>query len=233
MEAPWATYMEMIPLRKSLRERPMIVVTFDGDKAGWYIDATHKKDNQFTTFFFDELVPFIDAHCRTHADPARRAVTGFSMGGYGAFHYMLTHPDRIGSVSALSGAFTFAEPNSQRRMDSLTPLLGPYPDNKPAYDRNEILPRIDALLANGITLPPMFIHCGTEDWLVGSGRRLLAFLLAHNESLAIAGKTPLNFQYRESPGGHNWPFWRDASEAIAEFHWRHFHAAGIAATPAK
>ncbi|MEI6082695.1 MAG: alpha/beta hydrolase-fold protein [Verrucomicrobiota bacterium] len=76
-----AAWSSMPPLRRSLREHPMLVVSFDGDAEGWYIDATQKPESQFATFFFDELVPYIDTHYRTRADGKSRGVTGFSMGG--------------------------------------------------------------------------------------------------------------------------------------------------------
>jgi hypothetical protein len=47
----------MSPLRKALRQRPMIVASFDGDQLGWYIDSPLKPDSKFTTFFFGEFIP--------------------------------------------------------------------------------------------------------------------------------------------------------------------------------
>ena len=51
MGAPYTTWADMSPLRRSLVDHPMILVCFDGDKAGWYIDAKKKPDSRFTTFF--------------------------------------------------------------------------------------------------------------------------------------------------------------------------------------
>ena len=42
MGASYAVYSDMSPLRKALRERPMIVASFDCDRAGWYIDSPKK-----------------------------------------------------------------------------------------------------------------------------------------------------------------------------------------------
>jgi S-formylglutathione hydrolase FrmB len=35
----------------------------------------------------------------------------------------------------------------------------------------------------------------------------------------------IEFRYVESPGRHDWPFWRDASAQVADFHWHWFQKA--------
>jgi len=51
----------------------------------------------------DDLVPYIDKHYRTLADPAHRAIAGISEGGFGAVNIDLHHPDVFGTVLSLSG----------------------------------------------------------------------------------------------------------------------------------
>jgi len=222
MDAPYAAWAEMKPLRASLGEHPMMLVCFDGDRAGWYIDATKKPDSQFATFFFDELIPYIDTHYRTRADGGSRGVTGFSMGGYGAFQYMLTRPEMFASVSSLSGVFGFFGERGAKPDDSIVSLLGPVEGNKAAYLKYGIYNRLEERIAQSVHLPPMFIHCGTEDDLMGENRSFVAFLIEQNQKLTKDGKPTLVFQYGESPGKHAWPFWRDNSVGIADFHWRSF-----------
>lgn len=200
----------------------MILVCFDGDHAGWYIDATKKPDSKFATFFFEELIPYIDGHYRTRADGGSRGVTGFSMGGYGAFQYMLTRPEMFASVSSLSGVFGYFGERGAKADDSIAPLLGPAEENKAAYLKYGIYNRIEERIAQGVRLPAMFIHCGTEDDLMGESRSFAAFLTEQNQKLAKDGKGTLVFQYEESPGKHAWPFWRDNSVGVADFHWRTF-----------
>jgi S-formylglutathione hydrolase FrmB len=57
----------------------------------------------FTTFVFNECIPTIEKQYRINT--SQRMLTGFSMGGFGAIHYMLTKPDQFVSVSSLSGWF--------------------------------------------------------------------------------------------------------------------------------
>jgi S-formylglutathione hydrolase FrmB len=56
-----------------------------------YIDSPGTGNYQ--QYLADELVPFIDAHFRTEAEPGRRAVVGRSSGGYGAWMAAARRPD--------------------------------------------------------------------------------------------------------------------------------------------
>lgn len=223
MGAPYKTYTDMPTLRRATLERPFIIVTFNGDKAGWYIDSTVQSQSQFTTFFFDELIPVIDANFRTRATARSRGTTGFSMGGYGSMQYMLTRPEMIGSASALSGAFSFLGERSGKPHASVAALLGRHEANSDAYARWGIYNRIESYVADRKPLPPMYIHCGSSDFLIEENRALAAFLMKQNELLrkTNAGYS-LDFQYHESIGGHTWKFWMNAAAAVADFHWRVF-----------
>ena len=52
-----------------------------------------------------ELVQYVDTHYRTVAARDGRAISGLSMGGFGAVVAGLTHPEVFGTVGAFSGAF--------------------------------------------------------------------------------------------------------------------------------
>ena len=238
--APYDTWSQMSPLRKALRDMPMIVVCFDGDRAGWYVDSTKKKDSQFCAFFFDELMPHVADAYRTSG---LQAVTGFSMGGHGAFYYMLTRPEMFTSVSALSAAFM----EEGAWGADFEELLGDFEENKEAYRKTFIAERIEQYVTDGVKLPPMMSHCGTEDFLLERNRGFNAFMAEQNKRIrqrlepqvagiadqrerarkldALVAENRLEFLYKESPGTHNWAFWRDASDEVVAFHWSHFKEA--------
>lgn len=44
-----------------------------------------------------EIIQYVDAHYRTHSDPASRVIAGGSMGGYGALRLALHHPSSLGT----------------------------------------------------------------------------------------------------------------------------------------
>jgi S-formylglutathione hydrolase FrmB len=230
-DAPYATFSEMPPLRRTLKAHPMIVTCFDGDKRGWYVDSVKQPDSQFFTFFFDEFIPYVDAHYRTRADGHSRGVTGFSMGGYGAFNYMLAHPDMFASASSMSGVFDVMGERDSAPSKGLARLLGPYPANAAVYLQYGIYNRLGTAILTGQSLPPMYITCGTDDGLIEESRTFFKFLLEQNARLHQEKKPVMVVQYKESPGKHDWPFWRDAVAGVSDFHWRSFEdAAAKAAT---
>jgi enterochelin esterase-like enzyme len=201
--ASYEAFSKMPPLRAALKAKPMLVVGFDGDKMGWYIDSTVRPDSQFETFFFKELIPYIEKNYRAIAEAKARGVTGFSMGGYGAFHYMVVHPEMFASASSLSGIF---------HVIMATDLLGDPGQNQEAYARLDVKQGLEAALAKGIKLPPLLLTCGTEDGLIRESRSLRDWLAAK--------KIP--FAYLEKPGGHNWAFWKGSSADLIDFHWQSF-----------
>jgi S-formylglutathione hydrolase FrmB len=241
--APYTVWSDMSPLRRAMKTQPMILASFDCDQAGWYIDASKKPESQFRTFFFDEFMPYVETAYRASGV---RGITGFSMGGYGALYYMVEKPDLFASISALSSAVGLIRGDGVGQRD-LQSLLGPYEENKAKYDKLVIADRIAARIANGGTLPPILMHCGTEDHLLNNNREFLAFLVAQNKLIrerlepqvadetdarqkrnklgALMAKHQIDFTHVESPGAHDWSFWVGASAAVADFHWKHFQNA--------
>ncbi|MYV98517.1 esterase family protein [Streptomyces sp. SID3343] len=85
--------------------KPVIVVMPDGGGAGWYSNPVTSLvgPRNWETFHMSQLVPWIDANFRTHAEYDGRAVAGFSMGGFGALKYAAKYYGHFCSVSAHSG----------------------------------------------------------------------------------------------------------------------------------
>ena len=85
--------------------RDLIVVMPDGGIAGWYCNpvTANLGPRNWETFHIEELIPWVDATFRTFPEQAGRAVSGFSMGGFGALKYTAKYSDKFASVSAHSG----------------------------------------------------------------------------------------------------------------------------------
>lgn len=49
-----------------------------------------------------ELIPHIDANFRTIADRSARAITGFSMGGYGTYHFATKYPEIFSAAAPMA-----------------------------------------------------------------------------------------------------------------------------------
>ncbi|MFJ5881453.1 alpha/beta hydrolase [Kitasatospora cineracea] len=95
----------------ALHDDSMITVAPDGGLKGWYANWAMQNTvlgaANWRTFHLDQVIPFIDANLRTRTDRAHRAVTGLSMGGYGALRYAEDRPDLFGHTAVLSGGIDF------------------------------------------------------------------------------------------------------------------------------
>jgi CubicO group peptidase (beta-lactamase class C family)/S-formylglutathione hydrolase FrmB len=223
--APYDTFAKMPKLRQALAEQPMIVVGFDADNSSFYLDSEIPQNiardgepkadapSKFSTFFFDEFVPALDARYRIAAD--RRMITGFSMGGFGAFHYMLQRPDMFRSVSALSGAFFETTPPPDQWAKRLIPLLASIETAPAAYAKLAFFPRLERLKKEGVKLPPIYLCCGAEDKVTpDDSRQMHAYL----DRIGVPN------EYVESAGGHDWRYWSSTIVQVLDFHWKSMQA---------
>ena len=241
--APFDTYAKMQRLRVALGERPMIVAGFDGDVGSFYVDGTRTPHSRFTTFFFDEFIPAVEAHWKSNG---QRAVTGFSMGGFGAMHYALCRPKLFTSVSGFSSAIGPFASIPERRRESYLELFS---DEELASEENpfHIVTRFDKQIQSGNGFPPVYQHCGTEDFLLQSNRKFRDTMTELNAAILkqvsaeipdgsgdnrelrdrrreLFAKRGIDFRYVESPGAHDWPFWHGHIVELLDFHERHFKA---------
>lgn len=85
--------------------KDVIIVAPDGGAAGWYSNPVSSNNgaHNWETFHIAQLIPWIDANFRTHAEYDGRAVSGFSMGGFGALKYEAKYYGHFASVSSHSG----------------------------------------------------------------------------------------------------------------------------------
>jgi S-formylglutathione hydrolase FrmB len=82
--------------------REFLIATPDGG-AGFYINSKDGK-NRYEDFLLLEFIPLIEKRYRAAAGRGNRAISGVSMGGYGALHMAFKHPQLFVSVSAHSAA---------------------------------------------------------------------------------------------------------------------------------
>jgi len=85
--------------------RRIIVVMPDAGRAGWYCNpvTSFVGPRNWESFHLSQLVPWIDSNFRTYAEYDGRAVSGFSMGGFGALKYAAKYYGHFASVSSHSG----------------------------------------------------------------------------------------------------------------------------------
>lgn len=78
----------------------LVVCPREPRRMAFYINWKDQDDRRHGDFVTQELPAYIDEHFRTLPTRELRALTGDSMGGYGALINALQHPDVFGSVSA-------------------------------------------------------------------------------------------------------------------------------------
>lgn len=212
----------------------LIVVMPDAGNS-WYVNwsrSTNGQSNNWEDYLIQDLIPHVDSQFRTVASREGRAVTGLSMGGYGAVVLGLRHPDMFCSVGSHSGALNFAASN-RRRLASGEDVwfiwedrLSDRPNPRIAVDgfssQSDRTPKGDIFLTledctaydpfklileiSPEALPHIYLDCGLDDSLLTTSQEF-ALLLQEK-------KVP--YVYAQSDGDHTWDYWnREVSQAIA------------------
>lgn len=112
-------------------DKDVIVVTPEGGAGGWYTDWVDQRQGKqnLEEFHVHQLVPFIDANFRTIATKQGRAISGFSMGGFGAMHYAGRHPHLFAYASSFSGGLDLDNPAIRIAVEASAALNDLYPLN--------------------------------------------------------------------------------------------------------
>jgi S-formylglutathione hydrolase FrmB len=199
-----------------------IVILPDADNT-FYVNS-YDGQVRYEDFFVQELIPFVDRTYRTIRDRRARGISGVSMGGYGALHLAMRHPDVFGSVSAQSAALVPKFPNplpTTGRWGFYARVLEkPFgnPLNETYFDENNPL----TLAQHPERFPDLKIYfdVGLQDrYGFDKGAELLNQVLNQR-------KFPHTFVLR--PGNHGWSYEQEYLQYPLMFHWRVFHASEAA-----
>ncbi|HXY24514.1 MAG TPA: alpha/beta hydrolase-fold protein [Candidatus Acidoferrum sp.] len=131
--------------------------------ASFYINSKDGKV-RYEDFLLQEFFPFIEKRYRAAPGRAHRAISGVSMGGYGALHLAFRHPELFSAVSAHSAALIEKLPNflggpQSPRSRVLGGVFGLPPD---AAFWNANSPLMLARTAN-LSALRIYFDCGDQD----------------------------------------------------------------------
>jgi putative tributyrin esterase len=172
----------------------VILVMPEGGHESWYMDSPFDPHSRYETYVGNEVVTWVDAHFRTIATKEARAITGLSMGGFGALHIALARPDVFGAAGSMSGA---VDPRVAEDEPGIDRVFGDPVQHAAFWNDSTIVANAPEFQRHHIDLT---IECGVDDSLVESNRvlheRLLALHVPHD--------------YAERPGGHTWAYWSNA-----------------------
>ncbi len=171
----------------------MILVCPEGENS-WYIDSPVNPASQFETYISKELVSFIDSNYNTLASRESRAISGFSMGGYGALRLAINHPDVFGACGSMSGAVDF---RPFPRVYKLSTQLGTYAANKERWDKYVIVNILDKIKPDSLSI---IIDCGRDD----------EFFKVNEELHKAMLDKGIVHKYVIDEGKHNRTYWNKA-----------------------
>jgi S-formylglutathione hydrolase FrmB len=197
-----------------------LILAPDGGRS-FYINSRDGK-LPYEDFFIREFVPAMETKYRAQASRASRAITGVSMGGYGALHMALKFPRMFSAVSSHMGALIERIPpgladarDLGRGLSFFGEVFG-RPFDRAFWDRNS--PFTLARQAAGLAGMKIYFDCGDQDaYGFDDGARAFHELL---ESRGVA------HEFHVYPGGHDWQFVSQHITASMEFHSRAFGLTG-------
>ena len=171
---------------------PVIVIYVSGGSRTFYSDSPDGKILSETTII-KELIPHVDQTYRTVARREGRAISGMSMGGFGALKFACTYPDLFSSVVAYAPSLRMPENLLATHPDVVKRMYGGDPKRFWAQHPLSLFKeKADALRGK----MPVAFFIGDQDRLLEGDRRLHALL----------DELKIEHVYEEIPGvDHNLP----------------------------
>jgi len=205
-------------LREKGELQDFLIATSDGG-ASFYINAKDGKEC-YEDFLVQEFLPFIEKRYRVSPGRANRAISGISMGGFGALHLAFRHPQLFSAVSAHSAALIeklpvflgggTAQGNPANRLRMFAGVLGSPPD---AAYWNQESPITLARTANLAGLK-IYFDCGDQDdYGFEAGAAALDKVLSARH---------IAHEFHLYPGRHDANYFAEHLPASLEFHARLF-----------
>lgn len=204
----WTEYMKVIESLENQGLQEMIYVFPNGYNS--YYSNTFDGEFPYMDMFIKELIPHIDETFRTVADRQHRAITGYSMGGFGAMVLAHRHPETFGmsapmSISLCTDKRYITESQDgwenqwgrifggmgMRGKDRLTDY---YKEHCPYY-------RFTPENREALSQVKWFIHCGDDE----------DQLLIANDSLHVLLRdNGYDHEFRINNGAHSGSYWKSA-----------------------
>ena len=188
-------------IQRWAEEQDLAVVMPSGENR-FYTDG-ELPDAKYSQFIGEELVEQTRKMFPLSRKREDTFICGLSMGGYGSLYNGLRHNETFGCVAALSGA-NIVEGLGNRTaegktvFDSLAYAEACFGDLSKVMETDKNLRwRAKQMVNEKLTLPKIYIACGTEDGGVKSNHDLADYLQSLN----------MDVTYEEGPGAHEWDFW--------------------------
>jgi S-formylglutathione hydrolase FrmB len=195
-----------------------LIAAPDGART-FYINSADERV-RYSDFFLQEFIPYIEAKYRVAKGRSERAISGISMGGYGALRFAFSHPELFSAVSAQSPALITESPkeidDSIHAGAPLAKVLADVfgsPISVPHWRENDplLLARKNAEALRKLAI---YFNCGQED---NYGFEKGAAVLDRELQ-----KERVKHEYRSYPGDHSLEYFLSHFDEVIEFHSRAF-----------
>jgi S-formylglutathione hydrolase FrmB len=205
-------------LRKQHRMGDFLIVAPEGWRS-FYINSADGTF-RYNDFFLQEFMPHIESKYRIRKGRSTRAISGISMGGYGALRFAFAHPELFSAVSAQSAALITETP---RQLDAaghtgmpLTGVLDPVfgkPIDVAHWNANNpfLLARKNAADLRRLAI---YFNCGQED--------NYGFEKGAADLHAELQKLGIKHEYHAYPGDHSVTYFLSHFAEVMEFHSKAF-----------
>jgi S-formylglutathione hydrolase FrmB len=190
-------------------------------RASFYVNSADGKV-RYSDFFLQEFIPHIETKFRIDRERQARAITGISMGGYGALRFAFAHPELFSAVSAQSAALmteSAEELNAAARAGSpKAKLLGSVfgtPVNAKHWKENDpiLLAEKNRVQLRGLAI---YFNCGDrDDFQFDVGAKKL------DQELQAEG---IKHEFHLYPGRHDADYFYSHLGEVLEFHSKAFAA---------
>jgi S-formylglutathione hydrolase FrmB len=205
-------------LRNQHKMGDFLIVSPEGRRS-FYINSADGAV-RYNDFFLQEFIPQIERKYRIRAGRAGRAISGISMGGYGALRFAFAHPELFSATSAQSAALITESPqtldSASRTGAPLAGVLAPVfgkPINVAHWNENSpfVLAKKNAAALRKLTI---YFNCGQDD---NYGFEKGAAAL--HEELQKEGVT---HEYHPYPGDHSLAYFLSHFAEVMKFHSKAF-----------
>jgi S-formylglutathione hydrolase FrmB len=191
-----------------------LIVAPEG-RRGFYINSADGSV-RYSDFFLQEFIPLIESKYRVSSGRKNRAISGISMGGYGALRFAFSHPEMFSAVSAQSAALITESPeeldSAARSGAPLGKVLAAVfgnPINVSHWKNNSpsVLAQRNAAALRKMAI---YFNCGQDD---NYGFEKGAAAL-HDQ----LQKEGVKHEYRAYPGDHSLAYFLSHFEEVLIFH---------------
>lgn len=205
-------------LRQQHKIGDFLVVAPEG-RSTFYINSADGNE-RYSDFFLHEFMPAIEKKYRVVPGRAGRAISGISMGGYGALRFAFAHPELFSAVSAQSAALILESPKELNAAASsgspviraLTLVFG-NPIDVAHWQANDPFFLAKKKRASFRKLA-IYFNCGqSDDYGFEKGAAAL------DKQLTAQG---IKHQYHSHPGDHSLNYFLTHLGETMEFHSRAF-----------